>query len=226
MNRLAGQPRHGILSLLERKSGNVGVELGVARGGFSRRMAESGMFDHFYGVDAYADHHDVEEYKEALRAIGLRANYTLLRMNFGEALDLFEDNSLDFVYIDGYAHAGEDGGETIFAWTSKVRLGGVVSGHDYDRRFPLVMAAVDRLVADTGFELHLTTEPDCGGEYPSWAVIKRSDAPAHAPAAMVAAGRRAAAAFKARRALARPFKWLLARLHEASGGSRSRSARR
>jgi hypothetical protein len=57
----------------------------------------------------------------ALRRVGLRAAYKLLRMRFDEAIDLFDDASLDFVYVDGYAHGGEEGGETIFEWFRKVR---------------------------------------------------------------------------------------------------------
>ncbi len=47
-----------------------------------------------------------------------------------DALEDFEDNSLDFVYIDGdhnFKHISED----IYEWTKKVRSGGIVSGHDY-----------------------------------------------------------------------------------------------
>lgn len=44
MNRLSGQPRIGVLSLLNRPEGNVGVELGVAAGGFSRQLLDSGRF--------------------------------------------------------------------------------------------------------------------------------------------------------------------------------------
>lgn len=47
-----------------------------------------------------------------------------------EALADFEDESLDFVYIDGnrtlpYITAD------IFGWETKLRKGGIMSGHDY-----------------------------------------------------------------------------------------------
>lgn len=194
---------------MDRPNGNVGVELGVASGSFSRQLAETGRFRHLFGIDAYADHHDVAEYKEALCSVGLFNDYTLLRMTFEEALDLFEDNSLDFLYIDGYAHTGEEGGETIYAWSAKVRCGGCVSGHDYDSRFPLVVESVDRFVADGGFELHITNEPDCAHSYPSWAVIKTAAVPRHAPRDLYRRGRSAAIRFKVRNAVARPLKRLL-----------------
>ncbi len=42
----------------------------------------------------------------------------------------FEDESLDFVFIDGN-HDFEYVVEDICKWTKKVRKGGIVSGHDY-----------------------------------------------------------------------------------------------
>ena len=121
---ITGQGRLGVLSLLDRPTGNLGVELGVAAGDFSAELLDSGCFERLYGVDAYADHHDTDEYKTALRRLGMSGRYLLFRMRFNDALDLFDDNSLDFVFIDGYAHTGQEGGETIFAWAAKIRGGG------------------------------------------------------------------------------------------------------
>lgn len=211
VNRLKGQSSAGVLSLLDRKTGNVGVELGVASGSFSLLMTESGAFSHFFGVDAYADHHDIGEYKEAVRRIGLFAKYTLLRMTFHEALDLFPDASLDLIYIDGYADTGQEGGDTIYAWASKVRLGGVIAGHDYSPIFPLTMDAVDRFAADTGFDLHYTDQPDDRGPYPSWAFIKTSSTPLQAPRDMARRGQKAVRRFKRRVALRTFAKRLLGR---------------
>ena len=187
--------RHDVLKLLRNASGNVGVELGVAQGIFSERMVASGRFEIFYGVDRYSDHHDVEEYKSALRRVGLRSPYRLLRMSFDEAYDLFEDESLDFVYIDGYAHSGEEGGETIYKWAKKVKVGGVLAGDDYHPRWPLVIRAVDRFARDTGFELFVTgqVEPTvgyCG--FPSWAMVKTGPTPFETPADIRALWNRAA----------------------------------
>jgi hypothetical protein len=48
-----------------------------------------------------------------------------------EAAKRFEDESLDFVYIDAnhsYKYVRED----ILAWLPKVKKGGIIGGHDYD----------------------------------------------------------------------------------------------
>ena len=210
MNRLAGKTRIEVLSLLARPSGCVGVELGVAGGNFTRQLLASGAFSRLYGIDAYGDHrHDIDEYRAALRATRLDPCCTLLRMRFVEALSLFEDESLDFVHIDGWAHTGQDGGATIWAWASKVRLGGVFSGHDYHPDWPLTVRAVDCFVAETGFELQLADAED---DYPTWAVVKSATTPTGGPPAdLLRAGRRAAAASRLRAAVAKPLRPLLRR---------------
>ena len=47
-----------------------------------------------------------------------------------EALNDFENESIDFVYIDGN-HGLKFVIEDIYGWTKKVKKGGIISGHDY-----------------------------------------------------------------------------------------------
>ena len=122
--------RHDVIRLLKSNKDNIGVELGVATGVFSLRMVESGYFSSFFGVDMYADMHNVDEYKEALKKVGLHGKYKLLRMTFDEAYDLFKDESLDFIYIDAN-HTYESAKEDIQLWYPKIKVGGMISGHDY-----------------------------------------------------------------------------------------------
>jgi hypothetical protein len=171
---LPGTFRHDVVSLLKTRAA-IGIELGVAEGTFSERMVRSNRFGCFYGVDAYCDKHNTEEYKRALSRIGLEANYKLLRMSFDDAYDLFPNAYFDFIYIDGYAETGADGGDTIFKWYRKLKLGGVFAGDDYHEDWPLVRWAVNELVLQTGSNLLVTEliEKDLkGSHYPSWALIK------------------------------------------------------
>ncbi|SVC88188.1 uncharacterized protein METZ01_LOCUS341042 [marine metagenome] len=153
MISLAGYRRQDVLSLLQGER-NVGVELGVAEGVFSKHMQESGKFENIIGIDSYSEQqHNTEEYKLALKKMGLMSNYQLLRMTFDDAVELFDDLSLNFVYVDGYAHSGENGGKTIFDWYKKVKVGGILAGDDYHADWPLVIEAVDQLIQQTGYNL-------------------------------------------------------------------------
>ena len=57
-------------------------------------------------------------------------NCSFIRKRSMDALEDFEDNSLDFVFIDGN-HTFEYVVNDIAEWTKKVRVGGIISGHDY-----------------------------------------------------------------------------------------------
>ncbi len=192
------------MRLLGERNGLIGIELGVAAGEFSRRMVASGRFSVFFGVDMYADIHDVQQYKSALRTVGLFGPYKLLRMSFAEAYDLFEDESIDFIYIDGYAHTGQEGGETIWNWARKVRVGGLISGDDYHTDWPLVVEAVDTFASETGFDLLRTTEVEAATNYaghPSWAMLKTAPTAGEPPATLLARGKAATARVAMKRRL-------------------------
>jgi predicted O-methyltransferase YrrM len=170
--------RESVLNLLKGDQ-NIGVELGVAKGIFSLRMLRSNKFLNIVGVDAYEDHHNVKEYGETIRAIGLfNPKYHLLRMRFQEAISLFEDGSLDFVYVDGYAHEAEGGGETIYRWFKKIRVGGVMAGDDYDNDYwPMVYDLVNSFSKMVKEELYVTdtVEEENYCRFPSWAMVKTQD---------------------------------------------------
>lgn len=162
-------------SIIEQLDGDdlVGIELGVASGGFSSAMVRSGKFRRFFGVDLYSDHHNMAEYKTALQTVGMDSSYALLRMSFDDALDLFPDDYFDFIYIDGYAHTGEQGGKTFFDWLPKLKKGGLLAGDDYADDWPLVKESVHYFVDQVKGDLHVT-DPDLVkkgetfNEFPSW----------------------------------------------------------
>jgi len=69
-------------------------------------------------------------------------NFKLLRMLSSKAVKLYEDESLDIVYIDGL-HSYKGCMDDIIAWLPKVRKGGYIAGHDYQGRFQGVIDAVN-----------------------------------------------------------------------------------
>ena len=167
--------RHHIVDLLNGKK-NIGVELGVAKGGYSKRMIDSKKFSHFFGIDAYSDKHDTAQYCQALKYVGFKdSKYSLLRLDFDNALNMFDDNYFDFIYIDGYAHTGEEGGKTLVDWFKKLKVGGILAGDDYHQDWPLVKWAVNDFATQINSSINVTLgkERSAYSLNPSWYLIKK-----------------------------------------------------
>ena len=60
-----------------------------------------------------------------------RKNIEHIRKTSAEASKMFNDDSLDVVYIDG-DHEYESVKEDILLWLPKVKSGGLICGHDYN----------------------------------------------------------------------------------------------
>jgi FkbM family methyltransferase len=158
-------------------SNAIGVELGVAAGDFSERILKHEHVAYLFSIDMWAGDrgHGVEQYREAIvRLDPYRARNSILRMRFDEALSLFGDESLDFVYVDGYAHDGELNGQTFRDWYPKLRPGGIISGDDYSPEWPRVVAAVNRFAEENGLDVHIIDchEDSWNSKYPTWFAIK------------------------------------------------------
>ena len=67
-----------------------------------------------------------------------------IRMKSLEAVNLYDDESLDFVFIDA-SHEYEDVKNDILAWLPKVKEGGFIGGHDYSSSWDGVVRAVDEI---------------------------------------------------------------------------------
>jgi hypothetical protein len=122
--------RHALGYMLS--DGSVGAEFGVARGYFSESLLRSGRFSRLYSIDKWDDHHDDAEFtgvRDRLAQFGERSQ--ILRMSFEEALAVIPPQSLDFVYVDGYAHTGHDA-DVVRQCLAKLKPGGLVAVHDYD----------------------------------------------------------------------------------------------
>lgn len=157
--------------------GAVGVELGVAAGDFSQRLLTQPHIGFLFSIDMWAGDrgHGVDQYREAIARLSpYRDRNAIMRMRFDEALDLFGDETLDFIYVDGYAHDGELNGQTFKDWYPKLRRGGIIAGDDYAPDWPMVVAAVDGFVASNGLELHVIDchEDSWNSMYPTWFAMK------------------------------------------------------
>lgn len=124
--------RYELPKLLLQHDIKYGIELGVGNGKFASHLLTNYNFKRFYGVDSYADHHDVRQYKKWLRKSQKFSNYTLLRTTFDEALDFFENNFLDFIFYDGYDYSVD----ILNSWFLKLKQNGIFFGRCYEEKWP------------------------------------------------------------------------------------------
>ena len=137
--------RHDLIDLFVALGFRRGVEIGVYKADYTQEIAAAGL--EITGIDpyqAYGDYHDRKHYPErkrfqdrqdflyghALRALEPYPNASIIRKTSMDAHHDFADGSLDFVYIDGHHGFGYIA-QDIWFWTTKVRPGGILAGHDY-----------------------------------------------------------------------------------------------
>jgi hypothetical protein len=137
------------------------VEVGVAFGGHLDSILEKTKIEKVYGVDSYflqntstdSFSYDSKNYiqsdydnlyiftKQRLSKYGKRVD--LIRKSSIDAAKEFEKESLDIVFIDA-EHTYNGVKQDLETWEEKIRISGVISGHDYDHpNFPGVKKAVD-----------------------------------------------------------------------------------
>ncbi|NQU09280.1 class I SAM-dependent methyltransferase [bacterium] len=80
------------------------------------------------------------------------SNVTILRMTSGEAAGKITAK-LHFVYIDGN-HDYQAVAEDLASWWPRIRVGGLLCGHDYWSRQPGVIKAVEEFAAARSMEWH------------------------------------------------------------------------
>lgn len=142
----AGTPINGsrnkeLLDLFRELGFKIGVEIGTETGVYSEQIMKSIPDLTLYCVDpwkAYSGYreHLSQEYMDELYKTTVKKlkpyNCKIVR-NFSEkAYKKFEDESIDFVYIDGnhdFLHVTQD----IAFWSPKVRKDGIIAGHDFIR---------------------------------------------------------------------------------------------
>lgn len=162
--------RNDIPKLLKKLNVKIGVELGVAAGQYSQVLNNFHTFEKFFCIDKWNDHHNELEKLKVQNMFKDDRNVIIMHSTFSEALAKFDDSFFDFIYIDGYAHTGQDGGSTLREWFPKLKNGGIFAGHDYCKsRFPKTYNNVNLFLRDNlGYKIHTTGE----NVFPSWYIKK------------------------------------------------------
>lgn len=132
--------RDQLAELLPELGFNIGVEIGVAAGAYSETLMKANPQMKLYGVDPWEPHRGYKDYvsmntfdklrTDAENRLGGYPNYELIRKYSMDAVNDFDDESLDFVYIDA-DHSFRAVTEDIDSWLKKVRKDGIIAGHDY-----------------------------------------------------------------------------------------------
>jgi predicted O-methyltransferase YrrM len=142
------------LKFLAEKAENASnvVEIGSWKGRSTKVLLEASegfvhAIDHFKGTSEVGDGwsgflaEEQDIYEEFMKNVGDYANLRVHKMGSADAVELFSDNSLDLVFIDG-DHTYDGIIADIDNYLPKVKSGGTICGHDYTTGFPDVIKAV------------------------------------------------------------------------------------
>ena len=165
-----------------------GVEIGVECGHYSNVILEHSKIECLYSIDSWKEmskkeyqdinNHNQKKHNQNKRETEQKLNQygdrsKILQMTSEKAVKLFQDNSLDFVYLDAN-HKYEAIKQDIELWYPKVKEGGIFAGHDYiedgqhsEGMFG-VKKAVNEFIKKHKLRLFLTSE-----SWTTWWVIKK-----------------------------------------------------
>lgn len=131
---------YGLVDLLKDQEKLVGLEIGCAEGNTSKFLLESLPDLTLFGVDPYVDYMDWNgndlknlnnTHQQLMEKINPYKDRHKLFREYSDAAHVnFDDNSLDFVFIDGL-HTYDQVKKDCENYYSKVKSGGLFAGHDY-----------------------------------------------------------------------------------------------
>lgn len=188
-NKLYVEKRVHLPFLLKRVGLNgQGVEIGVQSGYYSEEILAKSNLKVLYSVDPWAefknnayedlanvpqDEHNYRYLQTVMRLMKYGTRSVCIRMKSENAIKLFRNHTLDFVYIDAN-HSYEGCKLDINLWWPKVKRKGILAGHDYldgklaDGNFG-VKSAIDEFVKKNKLKLFVTKD-----EWPTWYFFKKT----------------------------------------------------
>lgn len=153
-------PGQDIPELLKYKENLVGIEIGVAEGISSKYILDSLPNCKLNGIDPYhswVDWNGVEVNSEPaladmineMKRFGERFKHH--RLMSDEAVHLFSDESMDFIFIDGI-HTYDQVLKDCRNYWPKLKKGGLFCGHDYTN-ISQVGSAVNFYANEIGYKI-------------------------------------------------------------------------
>ena len=133
-------------------NGSTVIEVGVYEGkSFSYFMVEMLRAKKSFNVSAVDSFtFEDEQTKENIEVVFRRNlasvidKVNVIKGDSGLSAEQFEDESIDFMFLDAdhvYSRVHSD----IMAWLPKIKVGGIISGHDYCKEHEGVIEAVDEI---------------------------------------------------------------------------------
>jgi tRNA A37 threonylcarbamoyladenosine dehydratase len=109
--------------------------------------------DDVYDIDSNISNLKVSAFQEFLKNIEPLSNIiTYHKLNSTEASNLYDDESLDFVFLDA-SHEYENVKSDLIHWYPKIKYGGIIAGHDYCKEWNGVVLAVNEFFKGEKFEI-------------------------------------------------------------------------
>lgn len=183
--------RHSLMDKIKSHLGNIetAIEIGTWRGDFANIMCQKLQPSKFYAIDpfmlyeGYTDKPSLSEFANQRnldmlagqvenRVAGMLPNgrSQLIRDMSCNAVNQFEDDSLDVVYVDA-DHKYEPVLADIRAWYAKVKPGCILCGDDYIEGSHVekfgVIEAVKDFAKENNLKFAVTTGPN-----PTWIFCK------------------------------------------------------
>jgi len=171
---------------IEMGEGLVGVEVGVRDGRNALDLCRFLNIRKLYLVDPFLPYFDntrdytIDDQNKELEKLiknteSIFNKIIIIRQTSEEALKMFYDKIFDFVYIDG--NHDYENIKTDMGWWDKVKIGGILGGHDYKSAFGEdIGKVVDEFVKEKNVELHdlggRIRIPPAGAGGVEWAIIK------------------------------------------------------
>jgi len=175
--------RNNFVDIINKNNYKICVEVGVQRGDFSSvllnsKLQELYLIDPWRYLSEYDDIANVSDeeqqkiYQHVLEKFTFDTRVKIIRETSIEACKRFKDESLDYVYLDA-DHSYMAVKKDLESWFKKIKVGGILSGHDYlDGKISAgdfgVKSAVDEFVKNNNIKLFLTEEQ----EWKSWFFYK------------------------------------------------------
>ncbi len=131
-----------LVYLLKDRKNLIGVEIGVERGNSAFHFLSNCNIELLYLIDPYESYidsdtnHVCDEFcqkqnkETCLNLLKNFTNFKLIEKKSDDAVNQFDDNSLDFIFIDGL-HSYEQCLKDIKNYYPKLKQGGLFSGHDF-----------------------------------------------------------------------------------------------